>query len=74
WVTSGPEHEKRIQAEPLYRKLAVAKEKRDLFVPYEDPDIGAAFSFNSVLSIPYAIDEMEPLLAAEDNAAKAGDR
>ncbi|MGH3466172.1 MAG: iron-siderophore ABC transporter substrate-binding protein [Thermocrispum sp.] len=74
WVTSGPEHEKRIQAEPLYRKLAVAKEKRDLFVPYEDPDIGAAFSFNTVLSIPYAIDEMGPLLAAEDNAAKAGDR
>lgn len=65
WVTSGKEHEKRIQAEPLYRKLAVAKEQRDLFVPYEDPDIGAAFSFNTVLSIPYAIDEIEPLLAAE---------
>lgn len=65
WVTSGKEHEKRIQAEPLYRKLAVAKDKRDLFVPYEDPDIGAAFSFNTVLSIPYAIDEIEPLLAAE---------
>lgn len=66
WVTSGPEHEKRIQDEPLYRKLTVAKDERDLFVPYEDPDIGAAFSFNTVLSIPYAIDEMEPLMAAED--------
>lgn len=66
WVTSGSEHERRIKGEPLYRKLDVAKDKRDLFVPYEDPDIGAAFSFNTVLSIPYAIDEIEPLLAAED--------
>lgn len=65
WVTSGPEHEKRIQDEPLYQKLKVAKDKRDLFVPYENPDIGAAFSFNTVLSIPYAIDEIVPLLTAE---------
>lgn len=63
WVTM-PEAPKRIKAEPLYKKLNVAKDKRDLFVPYED--VGAAFSFNTVLSIPYAIDEMEPLLAKDD--------
>ncbi|WP_229833831.1 hypothetical protein [Streptomyces xantholiticus] len=40
-------------------------EKRDLFVPYQDPDIGAAFSFHTVLSIPYAIDEIVPLLTAD---------
>ncbi|MFD4722294.1 hypothetical protein ACFWOY_23370 [Streptomyces sp. NPDC058423] len=40
-------------------------EKRDLFVPYENPGIGAAFSFNTVPSIPYAIDEILPLLTAE---------
>ncbi|MET9619630.1 MULTISPECIES: iron-siderophore ABC transporter substrate-binding protein [unclassified Streptomyces] len=64
WVTSSTESDNRIKAEPLYRKLKVHQEKRDLFVPYQDPDIGAAFSFNTVLSIPYAIDEIEPLVAA----------
>ncbi|MEV0375071.1 iron-siderophore ABC transporter substrate-binding protein [Streptomyces sp. NPDC050636] len=64
WVTSSTEANDGIKAESLYKKLKVNKEKRDLFVPYQDPDIGAAFSFNTVLSIPYAIDEIEPLLTA----------
>ncbi|MFF9909273.1 iron-siderophore ABC transporter substrate-binding protein [Streptomyces sp. NPDC013457] len=64
WVTSSTEANDRIKAEPLYKKLKVNSAKRDLFVPYQDPDIGAAFSFNTVLSIPYAIDEVEPLIAA----------
>ncbi|MEW1699239.1 iron-siderophore ABC transporter substrate-binding protein [Streptomyces sp. NPDC093249] len=64
WVTSSTDANDRIKAEPLYKKLKVNQEKRDLFVPYQDPDIGAAFSFNTVLSIPYAIDEIEPLLTA----------
>ncbi|WP_406864815.1 iron-siderophore ABC transporter substrate-binding protein [Streptomyces sp. HUAS MG47] len=64
WVTSSTDANNRIKAEPLYKKLKVHQEKRDLFVPYQDPDIGAAFSFNTVLSIPYAIDEIEPLLTA----------
>ncbi|MFE0649366.1 iron-siderophore ABC transporter substrate-binding protein [Streptomyces sp. NPDC059534] len=64
WVTSSTEANDRIKAEPLYKKLKVSQEKRDLFVPYQGPDIGAAFSFNTVLSIPYAIDEIEPLLTA----------
>ncbi|MGW1990888.1 iron-siderophore ABC transporter substrate-binding protein [Embleya sp. NPDC001921] len=67
WVTSGAEHDARIKAEPFYGKLKVSQEKRDLFVPYENPDIGAAFSFNTVLSIPYAIDRMLPLLTAKSN-------
>jgi iron complex transport system substrate-binding protein len=64
WVTSSTEANKRIKAEAFYKKLNVSQEKRDLFVPYQDPDVGAAFSFNTVLSIPYAIDEIEPLLTA----------
>ncbi|MHC0430309.1 iron-siderophore ABC transporter substrate-binding protein [Streptomyces sp. O3] len=65
WVTSNTESNDRIKAEPLYKKLAVHQEKRDLFVPYQDPDVGAAFSFNTVLSIPYAIDEIDPLLNSD---------
>jgi len=64
WVTSGAEHDTRIKAEPLYQKLKVVQDKRDMFVPYQDPDVGAAFSFNTVLSIPYAIEQVEPLLTA----------
>ncbi|WP_247648633.1 iron-siderophore ABC transporter substrate-binding protein [Saccharomonospora xinjiangensis] len=64
WVTSSEEANERIRAEPMYQRLAVHAAGRDVFVPYEDPDIGAAFSFNTVLSIPYAIDEMVPRLVA----------
>ncbi|WNI28194.1 iron-siderophore ABC transporter substrate-binding protein [Streptomyces sp. ITFR-6] len=64
WVTSSTDANDRIKAEPLYKNLEVSKDKRDLFVPYQDPDIGAAFSFNTVLSIPYAIDQIVPLLTA----------
>ncbi len=59
-----PETEQAMKADPLYRKTKVHQEKRDLFLPYDSPDIGAALSFNTVLSIPYAIDEVEPLLTA----------
>ncbi|ASR38865.1 iron ABC transporter substrate-binding protein [Prauserella marina] len=65
WVTSSKEANDRIRAESLYQKLKVHQEGRDLFVPYENPDIGAAFSFNTVLSIPYAIDEMVPRLTGQ---------
>ncbi|MFJ8039082.1 iron-siderophore ABC transporter substrate-binding protein [Kitasatospora sp. NPDC096147] len=65
WVTSSTAANDRIKGEPFYQKLKVHQEKRDLFVPYTDPDVGAAFSFNTVLSIPYAIDQIEPLLTAK---------
>lgn len=65
WVTSSEEANDRIKAESLYQKLKVHQDGRDLFVPYENPDIGAAFSFNTVLSIPYAIDEMVPRLTGQ---------
>jgi iron complex transport system substrate-binding protein len=59
-----PETEKTMKADPLYQKTQVHQEKRDLFLPYESPEIGAALSFNTVLSIPYAIDQVVPLLEA----------
>ncbi|MBK1784237.1 iron-siderophore ABC transporter substrate-binding protein [Prauserella cavernicola] len=62
WITSSEDANDRIRAEPLYQRLKVSQDGRDLFVPYENPDIGAAVSFNTVLSIPYAIDEMVPRL------------
>ncbi|MFG3497628.1 iron-siderophore ABC transporter substrate-binding protein [Streptomyces sp. NPDC047928] len=59
-----PDTEKAMKADPLYQKTKVHQEKRDLFLPYDSPDIGAALSFNTVLSIPYAIDQVVPMLEA----------
>lgn len=64
WLTGDAETEPRITADPLYRSLAVAAENRDVFVSYTEPPIGSALSFNTVLSIPYAADQLVPLLAA----------
>lgn len=62
WLTTGKEPWERIKNDPVYKELKVAKEGRDLFLTYQDPPIGAALSFNTVLSIPYAIDQLVPLL------------
>lgn len=64
WITSNSASSDRIKAEPLYQQLKVVQAKRDLFLPYQDPDVGAAISFNTVLSIPYAIDQVVPQLTA----------
>ncbi|MGW6821517.1 iron-siderophore ABC transporter substrate-binding protein [Streptomyces sp. NPDC055005] len=63
WLGTA-ETEAAMKADPLYQKTKVHQEKRDLFLPYDSPDIGAALSFNTVLSIPYAIDQVVPKLEA----------
>ncbi|GHE38515.1 iron siderophore-binding protein [Streptosporangium violaceochromogenes] len=62
WLTTGREPWQRIKNDKVYRELKVAKEGRDLFLTYQDPPIGAALSFNTVLSIRYAIDQVTPLI------------
>lgn len=62
FLTADPAAEQRVQADPVYKGLKVAREDRAMFVPYAQPPIGAALSFNTVLSIPYALDEFVPLL------------
>ena len=64
FLTSDPAAEPRVKADQVYRGLRVARENRALFVPYAQPPVGAAISFNTVLSIPYAVDQLVPLLAA----------
>ncbi len=65
WLTTDPASAEQIKGEALYKGLKVVQDKHDLFVPYDEPPIGAAMSFNTVLSIPYALDQMLPLLAAK---------
>lgn len=51
-----------LEASPVWQGLGAVKDGRVLFVPYSQPAIGAALSFNTVISIPYAIDQFIPLL------------
>jgi iron complex transport system substrate-binding protein len=58
-----PEDETRIKETPVYKNLAVAKADRAIFLPYANPPTGAALTFATVLSIPYAFDQAIPLLS-----------
>jgi iron complex transport system substrate-binding protein len=63
FLSSDPTAESRVKADKVYAGLTVAKEGRATFLPYEEPPLGGALSFNTVLSIPYAIDQVVPILA-----------
>ncbi|MEV4312843.1 iron-siderophore ABC transporter substrate-binding protein [Actinocrispum sp. NPDC049592] len=64
WLTSDDAAPDQIKANAVYQKLKVAQEGRAVFVPYNTPPAGAAVTFATVLSIPYALDQVVPLLAA----------
>jgi iron complex transport system substrate-binding protein len=51
-----------LAADPIFQGLTAVKDGRVLYVPYSTPAIGAALSFNTVISIPYALHEFVPLL------------
>ncbi|GLW07630.1 ABC transporter substrate-binding protein [Microtetraspora sp. NBRC 13810] len=52
-----------LRADPVYKDLKVVKESREVFLG-ESTDYGAAFSFVTVLSLPYVLDRLVPQLAA----------
>ncbi len=57
---------KRLAEDELFNRLDVAKDGRVTDLAYYTSDqLGAAVAFNSVLSIPYAVDGIEKSLAAE---------
>ncbi|GAA2410199.1 iron-siderophore ABC transporter substrate-binding protein [Actinomadura vinacea] len=60
FLSSLPDVQKMVGGDKVYAGLKVAKENRAVFVPYNPT--GAAVSFGTVLSIPFAIDQMVPLL------------
>ncbi len=60
---SSPEERAAIENNPIFQQLAVAREGRTIFfVGAEDPIYGA-LSFSTVLSLPYAVEELVPRLA-----------
>ncbi|MEO3743439.1 iron-siderophore ABC transporter substrate-binding protein [Plantactinospora sp. B5E13] len=62
FLTSDASAEPRVRADRVYATLDVAKQNRAVFLPYENPPLGAALSFSTVLSVPYALDQILPLL------------
>ena len=62
-ITFDPDTAKQaLDANPVWQGLNAVKDGRVLYVPYSEPAVGAALSFNTVISIPYAIDQFVPLL------------
>ncbi|WP_116950426.1 iron-siderophore ABC transporter substrate-binding protein [Jiangella endophytica] len=50
-----------IEAKPLYDQLQVVQDGRVLFI--EDPLVSGALTWSSVLSLPYALEQLVPQLA-----------
>ncbi|MEU9284321.1 iron-siderophore ABC transporter substrate-binding protein [Streptomyces sp. NPDC048275] len=53
----------KLHEDNTYKNLTVAKEAREVFIE-ESSDYGKAFSFVTVLSLPYVIERLAPQLAA----------
>jgi iron complex transport system substrate-binding protein len=66
WIAYTEAGASRVQEQPLYRTLDVAREGRDLFLVGADP-LGAAYAFSTVLSLPVVLDGLTLQLAAALN-------
>jgi iron complex transport system substrate-binding protein len=60
-VGHDPALRAQIEAKPLYPQLEVVRAGRSVFI--EDPLVSGALTWGTVLSLPYAIDHLVPLLA-----------
>jgi iron complex transport system substrate-binding protein len=63
WFADGERSVKELKEDPVYSKLDVRKEARDVFIRAEDR-VYEATSFPSVLSMPLLMKELAPRLAA----------
>ncbi|MFE9249061.1 iron-siderophore ABC transporter substrate-binding protein [Streptomyces sp. NPDC007088] len=64
WIVTDPaKDEKKLHANPLYGKLDVARQGREVLIK-ESSHFGSAVSFVSPLSLPYTVDRLVPALAA----------
>jgi iron complex transport system substrate-binding protein len=63
WFADGERSKAELKKNPLYAKLEVSKEDRDVFIRGDDR-VYDATSFVSVLSMPTLLDELVPRLAA----------
>ncbi|MBN9113256.1 MAG: iron-siderophore ABC transporter substrate-binding protein [Pseudonocardia sp.] len=65
--TSDPDLVATLQKDPIYNRLDVVRDGRVSYFDYtQAPFPGAAITFNTVLSIPYALDQVVPELEKLD--------
>jgi iron complex transport system substrate-binding protein len=57
-----PQLEEQLAENEIYQKLDVAREGRDIFLT--DEVLSSALTWSSILSLPYALDKLAPILAA----------
>jgi iron complex transport system substrate-binding protein len=62
WEVGDTASAEAIRSDPLYAQLDVAREGRDVFVT--DPDLAGGLALISVLSLPYVVERLVPMLAA----------
>ena len=60
---NSPAERETLTNDPLYERLDALKEGRDIFLEVDEP-LAGALSFGTVLSLPYLLDELTPLLEA----------
>ena len=60
-VGSDPGLREQVEAKPLYDQLQVVQDGRVLFI--EDPLVSGALTWSTVLSLPYALEQLVPQLA-----------
>ncbi|MGH8931796.1 MAG: ABC transporter substrate-binding protein [Egibacteraceae bacterium] len=63
WLVENASQSDEIRANPLYAGLDVATQGRDIFVFGETEVLTNAMFFSTVLSLPFAIDGLVPMLA-----------
>lgn len=63
FVEDVAKNAEKLHKDPTYGDLDVVKQGREVFVA-ETSDFGNALSMGTVLSLPYAMDRLEPMLAA----------
>jgi iron complex transport system substrate-binding protein len=61
-VVNGATKEQMTKLE-VFSGLDVVTEDRTVFIP-DDTDLSAALAYGSVISLPYALEQLQPLLAA----------
>lgn len=66
WLVEDAAAEQRLLDNPLYAGLDIAKQGRHVFLAYDGPtdDMASATSMQTVLSLPFLLDHLVPMLAA----------
>ncbi len=64
WLVENESQQDEIRDNPLYAGLEVATQGRDVFLNFESDRLADAASFQTVLSLPFLVDGLVPMLAA----------